>query len=253
MRLLKQDNPLHSTDTHGYSDLVFAITHLLCISFAHRLAKIKKRSLYSFEKRNVYQKKGYKILPDYRINVQLIEENWDDILRLVATIQLKENTASQILKRLSSYAKDNPLYQRLKEFGKLIKSLFLLTYIDNLELQQAIQKQLNKIELANKFSDAVFFDNNQEFKQSSREEQETSMSCKILLQNAIVLWNYLYLSQLLATTEDPTKRDELLKIIKNGSIMSWQHINMLGEYDFRNKPASNEPLFDIEKILVWCA
>lgn len=244
---------IHSTDTHGYSDIVFAITHLLGISFAPRLAKIKKRSLFSFEKRNVYQKKGYKILPDYCINVQLIEENWDDILRLVATIKLKENSASQILKRLSSYAKDNPLYQGLKEFGKLVKSLFLLTYIDNLELRQAIQKQLNKIELSNKFSDAVFFDNNQEFKQSSREEQETSTSCKILLQNAIVLWNYLYLSQLLSTTEDKSKRDELLRIIKNGSIMSWQHINLLGEYDFRNKSAINEPIFDIAKILAWGA
>ena len=244
---------IHSTDTHGYSDLVFAITHLLGISFAPRLAKIKKRTLYSFGNRKTYQKSGYKILPDQSINMQLINDNWDDILRLVATIKLKENTASQILKRLSSYAKENPLYQGLKEFGKLIKTMFLLTYIDNLELRQAIQKQLNKIELANKFSDAVFFDNNQEFKQGSREEQEIAMSCKILLQNAIVLWNYLFLSQLLATTEDPDKRAELLMIIKNGSIMSWQHINMLGEYDFRNKPAVNEPIFDMEKIMAWSA
>lgn len=244
---------IHSTDTHGYSDLIFAITHLLGISFAPRLAKIKKRSLFSFEKRKFYEKKCYKILPDYYINVHLIEDNWDDILRLVATIKLKENTPSQILKRLSSYAKDNPLYQGLKEFGKVIKSLFLPTYIDNLELRQVIQKQLNKIELANKFSDAVFFDNNQEFKQSSREEQEISVSCKILLQNAVVLWNYLYLSQLLSSTEDKTKRDELLKIIKNGSIMSWQHINLLGEYDFRHKTVANEPFFDIEKILAWSA
>ena len=244
---------IHSTDTHGYSDLVFAITHLLGISFAPRLAKIKKRTLYGFEKRSRYQKEGYKILPDQTINMRLIEENWDDILRLVATIKLKENTASQILKRLSSYAKDHPLYQGLKEFGKLIRTLFLLTYMDNLELRQAIQKQLNKIELANKFSDAVFFDNNQEFKQGSREEQEIAVSCKILLQNAIVLWNYLYLSQLLATTTEQKKRDELLKIITNGSIMTWVHINLLGEYDFRSKPASNEPLFDIEKILAWSA
>lgn len=244
---------IHSTDTHGYTDLVFAITHLLGISFAPRLAKIKKRTLYSFGNKMSYQKNGYKILPDQSINMRLINDNWDDILRLVATIKLKENTASQILKRLSSYAKENPLYQGLKEFGKLIKTMFLLTYIDNLELRQAIQKQLNKIELANKFSDAVFFDNNQEFKQGSREEQEIAMSCKILLQNAIVLWNYLYLSQLLATTEEPEKRAELLMIIKNGSIMSWQHINMLGEYDFRNKPAVNESIFDIEKILAWSA
>jgi TnpA family transposase len=242
---------IHSTDTHGYSDLIFAITHLLGISFAPRLAKLKKRTLYTLEPKNNYRKKGYLILPDQTINLRLIEDNWDDILRLVATIKLKETTASQILKRLSSYVKDNPLYQGLKELGKLIKTIYLLTYIGNLELRQAVQKQLNKIELANKFSDAIFFDNNQEFKQGTREDQEIAMSCKILLQNAIVLWNYLYLSQLLATTEDQAKRNELLKIIQNGSIMTWQHINMLGEYDFRNKIASNEPKFDLEKILAW--
>lgn len=244
---------IHSTDTHGYTDIVFAITHLLGISFAPRLAKIKKRQLYSFEKRKFYQKLNYKVLPDETINLQRIEENWDDILRLVATIKLKENTASQILKRLSSYAKDHPLYQGLKELGKLVKTIFLLNYIGNLELRQAIQKQLNKIELANKFSDAVFFDNNQEFKQGSREDQEMATNCKILLQNAIILWNYLYLSQLLAKEENKEKRDELLKIIKNGSIMSWAHINMLGEYDFRNKPAINDLIFDMEKILAWSA
>ncbi len=107
--------------------------------------------------------------------------------------------------------------------------------------------------MANKFSDAVFFDNNQEFQYGSREEQEIATNCKIVLQNAILLWNYLYLSQLLATTEDAAKRKELLTIIKNGSIMSWAHINLLGEYDFRVKQASNQPTFDIEKILAWCA
>ena len=35
-----------------------------------------------------------------------------------------------------------------------------------------IQKQLNKVELANKFSAAVFFANNQEFMQTAREDQE---------------------------------------------------------------------------------
>lgn len=244
---------IHSTDTHGYSDLIFAITHLLGISFAPRLAKLKKRALYcvSPATRKAYKKKNYSVLPDEAIDLELIEENWDNILRLVATIKLKEATASQILKRLSSYAKDNPLYKGLKEFGKLIKTIFLLTYIDELDLRQAIQKQLNKIELSNKFSSAVFFDNNQEFKQGTREEQEIAMACKILLQNAILLWNYLYLSHLLMTAENDSKQEDLLKIIKNGSIMTWQHLNLLGEYDFRSKPASNDTFFNIKKALAW--
>jgi TnpA family transposase len=241
---------IHSTDTHGYSDLIFAITHLMGISFAPRLAKLKKRSLYAFESRKVYRQKGFQILPDHTINIALLEENWDDILRLVASIKLKESNASQILKRLSSYSRHNPLYQGLKEFGKLIKSIFVLTYIDDLALRQAIQKQLNKIELSNKFSSAIFFDNNQEFKQGTREEQEIAMTCKILLQNTVLLWNYLYLSQLLATSS-PAKQAELLKIIKNGSIMAWLHLNMLGEYDFRVKQTTHNQTFDLEKILAW--
>ena len=49
-----------------------------------------------------------------------------------------------------------------------------------------------------KFSNAVFYVNNSEFKQGSPDEQNIAVACKVLIQNAIVLWNYLYLSQLLA-------------------------------------------------------
>ena len=67
------------------------------------------------------------------------------ILRFVATIKLKQTTASQLFKRLNSYSNQHPLYQALKEFGKIIKTLFILRYIDDVELRQSIEKQLNKI------------------------------------------------------------------------------------------------------------
>jgi TnpA family transposase len=34
----------------------------------------------------------------------LIEQNWDDILRLIATLKLKEVTASDLFRRLNSYS-----------------------------------------------------------------------------------------------------------------------------------------------------
>ncbi len=61
------------------------------------------------------------------------------------TIKLKEVTASQPFQRLSSYAKDNPLYRAMKEFGRIIKSLYILTYFDDVKLRQRIEKQLNRI------------------------------------------------------------------------------------------------------------
>ncbi|NOR25238.1 MAG: Tn3 family transposase [Desulforhopalus sp.] len=64
---------------------------------------------------------------------------------MIATIKLKETTASDIFRRLNSYSKQYVLYRTVKAFGQIIKSLFILRYLDELELRQAIEKQLNKV------------------------------------------------------------------------------------------------------------
>jgi TnpA family transposase len=57
------------------------------------------------------------IRPDKTINEDAIRDNLADLLRLVATIKLKENTASDIFRRLNSYSPQHALYQTLKTFG----------------------------------------------------------------------------------------------------------------------------------------
>jgi Tn3 transposase DDE domain len=84
--------------------------------------------------------------------------------------------------------------------------------------------------------------------QAAREEQEIVTACKVLIQNAIVLWNYLYLSQLLANCTDDKERCEMVSMIKNCSVIIWRHINLHGEYDFKRQ-ADNDVPFDINKIL----
>lgn len=116
----------------------------------------------------------------------------------MGTIKLKYTPASQLLKRLSSYAKEHPLYKALKEFGRIIKSLFILNYLDDVQFRQRIEKQLNKIEFANQFSKAIIGDNKQELEVEEVEEQKIMAACNILIQNCVNLWNYLYLSQIIA-------------------------------------------------------
>ena len=130
--------------------------------------------LYGFSSKATHLRRGDVIVPSRTIDQKLIMRHWDDILRLMATIKLRYRSASQLFKRLSSYASDHPPYKALKEIGRLIKTQFILTYYDDLELRQRISKQLNKVELANRFSKAVFFANNQEFQDGSREEQEVA-------------------------------------------------------------------------------
>ena len=171
------------------------------------------------------------------------------IVLVMATIKLKHTPASQLFKRLSSYAKDNPLYKAIKEFGRIIKTSFILTYFDDIALRQRIEKQLSKVELSNKFSRAVFFANNQEFKYATKEEQEIATACKTLIQNAIILWNNLYISQILANNQNPQERAEMIESFKKSSILSWQHINLHGEYDFTKYAANKNIPFDMETIM----
>ncbi len=230
---------IHSTDTHGYSEVIFGITHLLGFSFAPRIKNFKEQQLYSFKYPKEYKELGYLILPKRKIKIDLIEESWDEILRFIATIKSRRTTASQLLHRLTFYSKQHKLYRALKEFGKIIKTDFLLQYIDDVELRQKVEKQLNKVENANKFSKAVFFGNNSEFQVATTEEQNIANNCKRLIQNCVILWNYLYMSKKIEDAKSDKEREDIIKSLKNSSIVHWSHINFYGEYDFTYTKGSN--------------
>jgi TnpA family transposase len=223
---------IHSTDTFGFSELVFGVSHLLGFSYAPRFKNLKRQRLYIFKSRRGLDRSAWKIKPASYIDDELAIQHWDDILRLIATIKLKEVTASDLFRRLNSYSKQHALYQALKAFGQILKSLFILRLIDDPALRQAIEKQLDRIEHAHRFTRAVSVGNPREFLQAEKEEQEMAEACKRLIKNCIICWNYLYLSQKLEDTEDAASREAFLEAVANGSAVSWQHINLLGEYDF---------------------
>jgi TnpA family transposase len=225
---------IHSTDTHGFSEVIFGLTHLLGFSFAPRIKNFKDQQLYGIHTPKHYTQKEYPLIPKRKINFEIIKDNWDDILRFILTIKSRKTTASQLLKRLTSYSKHHKLYTAIKEFGKIIKTDFLLTYIDDVELRQRIEKQLNKVEASNRFSRAVFFGNNAEFIFASQEEQNIANNCKRLIQNAVILWNYLYINKKLQEAKSQSQKDEIIEALKNSSIVHWSHINFYGTYDFTN-------------------
>ena len=114
-------------------------------------------------------------------------------------------------KRLSSYSKHHPLYQALQEYGRAIKTIFILDYIDDVEMRQIIEVELSKVELANKFARAIRFGNNQEFNVETKDEQEIVEGCRRLIQNAIVCWNYLHLSEQIANAKTDGQRQDIIE------------------------------------------
>ncbi|MDG2383103.1 MAG: Tn3 family transposase [Pirellulaceae bacterium] len=164
-----------------------------------------------------------------------IKEHWDDILRFVATIKLKQATASQLFRRLNSYSNQHPLDAALKEYGRIIKSDFILRYIHDLEFRQAIEKQFNKGENSNKFSKAVSFGNNHEFVYREKSEQQIAEACKRLIKNSIVCWNYLYVTQLIAREPSPERRNELIEPVKRTSMKPCKHARRMRLFGCQNR------------------
>ena len=223
---------IHSTDAFGYSEAIFATSHLVGVSYAPRFKNLKRQRLYIFRSRQHLDRSEWKIKPTGYCDEESIIQFWDEILRFIATIKLKETTASDIFRRLNSYSKQHGLYRALKAFGQILKSIFILRVIDEAVLRMSIEKVLSAIEHVHAFTRAVSVGNPREFLQAEKEDQEMAEACKRLIKNCIICWNYLYLSQKLAEIDDPAKREELLQATAHGSAAAWGHLNLLGEYDF---------------------
>jgi TnpA family transposase len=56
--------------------------------------------------------------------------------------------------------------------------MFILRYIDDVELRMAIENLLNRIELGNRFTRAIAVGNPCEFSAGDKEEQEIAETCK---------------------------------------------------------------------------
>ncbi len=247
--VLKNDvikSDMHSTDTHGYTEVVFGISHLLDISFAPRIKNIHRQRIYSLKAKQAYTSKHYPILPRKKIRLDRIEPYWDDILRLCVSIKLGEATASQVFKRLNSYStNDNPLYKAIKEFGRIPKSHYILRYIDDQELRSAVHKQLNKGESGNKLDRALAIGRS-EYVQVEKEDQEAIESCKRVIKNAIVCWNYMYLSQKVMNAKSIAEKEALLNKIKLSSPVTWEHILLHGIFDFSKSKLRDSRAFIFE-------
>ena len=225
----------HSTDTHGFSETLFGLMDLLDFQFLPRIAKIHKQSLYSFERIAAYRKNQYPILPQAYINTELIEDNWDAILRLTVSLKLKYCTASQIFKRFNSYSRQHTVYQALKEYGRIFKTEYLLQFIDQVQLRQAVQKQLNLMEMSNRFSSAITIGNGGEMIFITRQEQLIADACKNLIKATIIAWNYLYLTRYIQNIKDDKQKQEVINTITKGTPMAWGHIYFNGVFDFSDE------------------
>jgi TnpA family transposase len=218
----------HYTDTAGFTDHVFALMHLLGFRFAPRIRDLGETRLY-LPKRSA----GYTALKPMiggALNLKQIRDHWDEILRLAASIKQGTVTASLMLRKLGSYPRQNGLAVALRELGRIERTLFILDWLQNVELRRRVHAGLNKGEARNALARAVFFNR---LGDRSFEQQRYRASGLNLVTAAIVLWNTIYLERATnAIRKSHRGVDETL--LQYLSPLGWEHINLTGDYLWRN-------------------
>ena len=220
----------HYTDTAGFTDHVFALMHLLGFRFAPRIRDLADKRLYIPEKKTSYT--AINTLIGGTINMKHIRAHWDEILRLAASIKQGTVTASLMLRKLGSYPRQNGLAIALRELGRIERSLFMLDWLQNVELRRRVNAGLNKGEARNALARAVFFNRLGEMRDRSFENQRYRASGLNLVTAAIVLWNTVYLERAIRSLRERGQHvdDDLLQHL---SPLGWEHINLTGNYVWR--------------------
>lgn len=238
---------IHSTDTHGTNEVNFAILHFFGYQFAPRYRDLYDKvrtSLYGFKHPSHYE--NLLLQPIRKINTPLILEEWDNIQRIIVSLALKSTTQAIIISKLSAYPRKNRTQRALWEYDNIIRSLYLLNYIDSISLRRNVQQALNRGESYHQLRRAVSYANFGKLRFRTEHDQQLELwnECSRLLTNCIIFYNASILSSLLELKERTGDSQQGARL-KQVSPIAWQHINFYGRYEFTTLPSP----IDMETIV----
>src|SRR6218665_3133909 len=134
-----------------------------------------------------------------------------------------------MLRKLGSYPRQNGLAVARRELGRIERTLFILDWLQSVELRRRVHAGLNEGEARNALARAVFFNCLGEIRDRSFEQQRYRASGLNLVTAAIVLWHTVYLERAAhgLRGNGHVVDDALLQYL---SQMGWEHINMTANY-----------------------
>jgi TnpA family transposase len=222
--------PTHiMTDTGAYSDIVFGLFRLLCYRFCPRLADLGGARFWRIDREADYGELDE--LARHYIRLGKIERHWDDVLRLIGSLQLGRVPATGIMRTLQVGERATPLAEAIAEIGRIDKTIHMLTYLDDETRRRSTLVQLNLSEGRHSLARNVFHGKRGELHQRYREGQEDQLSALGLVVNIIVLWNTIYMDAILTQLRSegfPVNDEDAARLSPFGH----EHINMLGQYSF---------------------
>jgi|TARA_B110000908_G_scaffold77006_1_gene92661 TnpA family transposase len=219
-------------DTGGFTDHVFAVTSILGYQFIPRFRDLPSKRLYVFDPAN--SPKELRGLLGGKVREGLITSNWPDILRIAATMTAGTIAPSQILRKLASYPRQNDLAAALREIGRVERTLFMIDWVLDADMQRRTQIGLNKGESHHALKNALRIGRQGEIRDRTTEGQHYRMAGLNLLTAIVIYWNTARLGEAVHQRKQaglPTPPG----LLAHTSPLGWAHILLTGEYRWSKK------------------
>jgi TnpA family transposase len=219
----------HATDTAGYTELIFCLFDLLGYQFAPRLRDLGDQQLYRLAMESDFG--AVNQLLTGRLHIEWFLNQWDDLLRVAGSLKLGWVTASLLISKLNAMPKHNTLVRAMQEYGRLIKTIFILRYLSSPEFRRQINRQLNKGEQLHSLRRYLMVAQEAQIRKRYPDDQLNQAHCLNLMTNAVVVWNTVYMWEALKQLKrEGYQIDE--EDVKHLSPARYEHLNVYGKYSF---------------------
>ncbi|MBO4161378.1 Tn3 family transposase [Micromonospora antibiotica] len=166
-----------------------------------------------------------------KIDLSRVRQHWADLLRLVGSIHTGAVSAYHVLRMLSPGGAATQLGEALAHFGRIFKTLHVLTFVDDEPYRRQIKAMRNLQEGRHDLARHVFHGRRGEPRQPYHEGMEDQLGALGLVLNCVTLWNTVYLDAALGRLRAegyPALDADVARL----SPYMRRHINVHGHYSF---------------------
>jgi TnpA family transposase len=203
-------------DTQGQFLALWGLAELVGKEILARFRRPSTVRLFKSDARNRADLNNLRV-----INWEIIKESLPSLLRLADAIRNRKVAAAEIFRRWHLFDEmGRDVADALRELGKIDRTEFLLRYAQDQELQRKIQHACNAAEAWNSFHEAIFWGNGGKLRSNNPEKQEQILLALTILMNAIIFFN-------------ADRYGEKLRKAKSPTPVIWDHIQLLGRYQFQ--------------------
>lgn len=195
----------------------------------HRIRNWKDLTFYRPTKDTKYEHIDA-LFVDNVVDWELIQTHWQDLLRVVISIQEGKMLPSMLLRKLTNYSRKNRLYQAFHALGCVVRTVFLLQFLSDVKLREIMHRATNKVEQYNAFEDWLCFAKGGTIYERAYEEQEKHLKYTSLLANCVILDNTVEISAAL----NRLAREGLVPTAEELAALSpyqARHIKRFGNYE----------------------